>query len=107
MNDVYQIVMLIASLALAFITSVRIAYVLSGRWKFKNEGTFFFCASTGIASAVCMGFISFAMSSYGGNLFGLASVIVSVPLVGVAWLFIVGANKALERIIGSLLSKVS
>lgn len=107
MANVYPVVLIIASIALAFLTSTRIAYVLAGRWNFKNEPTFFFSAACGIVAGVVMGFVSYALIATGGLLFGLIGAFASVPLVGIVWLFVVGGNKAIERILGGLLAKVS
>lgn len=107
MTELYTVVLVIASIALATITSARISYVLSKRWRFNTDPTIFFGIFTAGTSAVAMGFISYGAIMLGGIMGGLICAVATVPFVGVCWLFIVGANKAIERIIASLLNKVS
>ena len=107
LSVLYTVVIMCASISLAILTSARTAYVMAKRWRFGGEPTFFFVASSAIAAGAAMGFTTFAAIFYVGLVAGLLSAVLSVPLTGVCWFFIIGANKAIERIINSLLAKVS
>ncbi len=106
--DIFGLALIVASVAIAAVTSGRVAYFLAERWKFRSAEAFFFFTALGVvAAAVVMGFISTAAVVAGGNLFGLICVVASVPFVGVAWGFIVGGIKAIERILFALLARLS
>jgi hypothetical protein len=108
MIDLYHLVVVIATTLLAGLTSIRIAYVLAQRWGFKRgEPTVFFCIGAAAAAGVACCVASVALVSAGGPFYGLVGLIAAIPLVGASWIFVVGANKAIERILSNLLKKVS
>jgi hypothetical protein len=107
MHDFYFFVIVASSILLSAITSARIAYVMAKRWNLSGEpAVFSIIGSVVVAVAIC-GVISFAAVAIGGLLIGLFAVLLTVPFVGFVWVFVVGANKAIERILNSLLKKVS
>ena len=106
--DIYGIALVVCAVALASITSMRIAFFLAVRWGFScTENKVCFTILGGVVAAIVMGFIAVAAVKAGGNLYGIISVVGSVPFVGFAWGFIVGSNKAIERILFGLLKKLS
>lgn len=107
MKDIYTILIVGTSIVLAVITAIRIAYILGKRWRLNDDPTIFLCIGAAISSGVIVGVTDFALIVFGGHIYGLFGALLSVPAVGAASLFIVGANKAIERILSNLLSKVS
>lgn len=103
----YIPVIVISAIILGFLTSARIAYFLANKkWGFKGEPLFFTTVACASASAIAMGFISGAMIEMGGILFGIVGLALEIPLIGLVWIFIVGGNKAIEKILNGLLAKV-
>lgn len=106
MVELYTVVVIIASCALAAVTSFRVGYLMGDRWFRTVDAQVFFGLLTAAIAAVAVGIICKAATIYGGIPAGLLIVLASIPLVGIVWIFILGTNKALERILNSLLNKV-
>lgn len=96
-----------ATVCLAFLTNGRIGYVLGERWNLNTPTDFpwwyGFCA---IVGATVFYFASHAAFDYYGLLGGVICMIASLPVSGLIWIFIVGGNKAIERILNSLMKRV-
>lgn len=107
MVDHYSNVILAASVLSAAITSARMAFLMARRWDFENCAIGWFCVFAAVAAAFIQGFITDAATTYGGYPLGLVTVGTSLPMVGLIWLFVVGGNKVLERILGRLIEKLS
>ena len=107
MNALFIVAIMAVTIALAVITNARIAHVLALRWSFSKEPRLFFCWLSSIAAGAIIAVASFALINYGGLAYGMIGAVMVVPVVGVAWFFIVGANKAIERILANLLKKMS
>lgn len=103
----YETVIIIATMFLALITNGRIGYVLGQRWGISTTGNEpplweLFCA---IVGCVPFYWISQAGLQY-GTIGGLIVLLGTIPFSGFVWIFIVGTNKAIERILNNLLKKV-
>lgn len=106
MNEAYALVLIVSIMALATLTNLRISYVLTKKkWGLSDDAVFFLGAGTSLVTLVISFVIGYTLCGY-GPIFGLAGVLLSVPFVGFAWIFVVGANKAIERILAGLMKKV-
>lgn len=54
-----------------------------------------------------MAFVSCAAIDFAGLLAGLASAIAAIPIVGIAWVYMVGGNRIFERILENLSTRLS
>lgn len=107
MSDIYMWVLILSACALAFLSSCRIAYFMCNKhWRIVGEALVVVCGAAAVVASIIMGFISYALIASGGWIYGLAAVLFSIPAVGLAWLAVIGSNKAIERILSGLLSKV-
>lgn len=107
MHDIYVSAIVITTIVLAGLSSGRIAYFLGRKkWGLREEKLFFTCACPTLASAILSGFISAALIEFGGLLYGLAGVLLTVPFVGLVWVGIVAGIKVCERMLTGLLNKV-
>lgn len=104
--DIFGIALIFGAIAIAGLTSARIAFFLGDRWKMGHGDRWAFTWFSGACAAIVMGYIAVAAQMAGGNLFGIVSLVASMPFVGLSWGVIVGANKANERIIFGLLKKL-
>ncbi len=95
------------SVVLAAIVSARCAYVMGLRWGVSKDASlgFLMIVSAG-AAALLAGFATYAAILWGGLWVGLFADLATLPVVGAAWIFVVGGNKAVERIIAGLLNTV-
>ena len=103
----YDMVIIGSAVTLAALASSRFGWVFGGRWGMNGDPRGFFSLACAAAAAVVMFFVSTAALQGGGIPFGIISVRLAIPTVGFAWIFIVGGNKALERILSGLLKKLS
>lgn len=87
--------------------SARMSWVLAHHYSLAQSPRNTMCWATGILSAaIVIVAACYVNSSYG--LFGLLVLdIATVPVVGFIWLLIVGANKAVERIVNGVDVKLS
>ena len=114
MNALYNLLPLDVNI---FLTALAVIYggVSSGifarrfadRWGIRGDGRDFFTIVGAAVAGIIMYFVAHAAMDAGGVLFGIISVFASIPLVGLTWIVVVGGNKALERILGNLLKKLS
>lgn len=105
--ETYLCVLLVLTRAFAFITCARIAYLMSyRRWDFDNTQSFIIALAMGGVAAVLAGMLVSALAEQGGFVFALAGSILTMPLVGAVWLFVLGFNKAIERILKGLHTKL-
>jgi hypothetical protein len=105
----YEWVITIATVILAFITNARISYKLGERWKIydKPDSDFpIFEAFSACLAAVLFYFISCAGFDNFNMMGGLIVAAATIPISGFVWVFIVGGNKVIERILNGLLKKV-
>lgn len=97
----YLFIMAIAAILSATL-SARMSWVMAKRYGFKDENRNWMCWLTGIGSAIVMIVTSqYVMSNYGMK-GGLALDVLSLPISGIIWLLIVGANKAVERLVNGV-----
>jgi len=112
----HQVILVIASALLAGITSGRAAWKLGEIWGMsllnarrerdlcaRDVMTFF----SAVAAMVLAGFACNAAIEHGGDLFGLGAVFFTMPAVGAVWVFGLGANKAVERLLSGIEVKLS
>lgn len=107
MTGTYITLIIIASALVSFITSARITNVLMQRWGFEGGDVTVSSIVIGAVMALGMCFISAAAIDLAGVFGGLISVFASVPLVGIVWIYIVGGNKVLERLLDRLSARIS
>lgn len=103
-----EFVIVTTAMAQAAIVSARLSYVMGFKWGLRYESNYLmsFQVISTIVSAILAGFGAGAALTFGGLVFGIAAVLLTLPCVGAAWLLIVGGNKAIERILGGLFNKV-
>lgn len=107
MHDTYVVLIVLASIILGFITSARIGMVLIKRWDIGGGSEHgFFSFVCGACAAVMMGFMTSAAVQLFGLFGGLLGVALTVPVVGFCWIFLVGGNMALERILQRLVKRI-
>ena len=103
----YEILSIIFAMFLAFITSGHIyLQVAITRWCPNEEPPMFLYFVFGIVAAVIMGFVSAAAIEGAAIIGGIVSVIAATPLTGFVWIFVLGGNKAFERILNGLIGKL-
>lgn len=103
--DIYVPFIVIIGVVTAAITGARLAFVMGKSWKLRNTPLGWTCFGSAVASAVVVGVMCGGAINAYGLLAGLLVNFVSLPMVGFVWCFIVGGNKVLERILGTLLNK--
>lgn len=102
----YADAILVCTMVLAFITAGRIAYVLGKRWGFDSSNPPLWEGFCAISATAIFYHVSNAAFDFGGTMGSLIALVGTVPLVGLVFIFVVGANKAIERILHGLLKKV-
>ena len=103
----YQTVIIIATMLTAFVTNGRIAWFLGRRWGLSVAGDVnWWDAGCAIVGAAAFYYISLAFFQYGGLLAGVIGIFACIPISGAVWIFVVGGNKAIERILSNLMKKV-
>lgn len=108
MDKTYLVTIVAATICLAVLTNVRIGYVMSKRWGLSfDPGTLCVCIGSGVATCAIAWVGSLAIIKTWGLMAGLIAVPMSVPAVGLAWLFLVGGNKAIEKLLTSLMKRVA
>lgn len=105
--DVYVPLLVIIGLVAAAITGLYLALVMGSKWGLTGGYLGWTVAGSTIASAVVTGIIVGGIISSYGLFAGFIANFFTIPLVGLVWLFIVGGNKALERILGVVVNKLA
>jgi hypothetical protein len=98
-----------AGVVFAFIVGARIAYVMGLRYGAVDpytDSSWMIPLIGGAAAGIIAGFATTAATQNGGLICGIIADILMLPAVGLIWIFIVGGNRALERIITNLLNKL-
>lgn len=104
----YGSVITIATVCIAFLTNGRIAYVLAGRWGFDQSGNHppIWEGFSAVVGSVVFYFLSCAAFDYYGMMGCVICMFLTLPLSGLIWIFLVGGNKAIERILNSLMKRL-
>lgn len=103
----YEWMVTIITVLLAAVASARFGEVFGRRWSIGNDDRSFFVVACAVVTGAVMYFVASAALQAGGILFGVIGIFLAIPFVGFMWMLIVGGNKALERILGGLLKKLS
>ena len=107
MYDTYFVLIMIASILVGFITSCRIGHIMITKAQQGSDGEKGFVAFVcGAIAAVMMGFQTYAALFYFGLFGGLVSVVLTVPAVGLCWVYVVGGNLAAKRLLDRLCTRV-
>lgn len=107
METLYLITMMALACLLGLVTAARISWVHFVH-KLCNDRADNIAVSIliGVVAGVLSAIAVYALYKSGGIMYALVGDVLTVPVVGAAWLFIVGVNKAIERILKGLLAKV-
>jgi hypothetical protein len=104
----YQTIILIATIFLAFVTNSRIGWLMGERWGCNDPKDFpWWALICGVIGALPFYWISKAGFEFGGMMGAFIVLVGTVPFSGFVWIFMVGGNKAIERVLNNLLKKVA
>ncbi len=91
----------------AGVSSGIFARNFANRWGIRGDGRDVFTLFGGAVAGLIIYFVQQAALDVGGIPFGIITCFAAIPVVGFSWIVVVGGNKALERILGNLLKKLS
>ena len=103
----YEPILVIIGVVTAAITGARLAFVMGKRWNFKETALGWMCCASAGSSALVCGILTAGAIEAFGLLAGMATNLASLPLIGFSWVFLIGGNKIVERILGNLLNKLT
>lgn len=109
--------MICASMVLGIIVTMRLSYVMGQRWgldykrdRYNGANGMGYLgmlqAASVAATAIICGMGTDAALTFGGWRLGLLTDVLTIPFVGLVWIFIIGANRATTRMLAGLLVKV-
>lgn len=109
MHNTYVVLLVIASMGIGFITSFRIGHVLITRANIGNprngeRGVMGFVC--GACAALLMAFQTYAAVVLYGLFGGLISTVAVVPAVGFCWVYLVGGNMVLAKLLEKLSKRI-
>ncbi len=93
----------ISSMFLGFVSSGQI-YIRLADLRWGGSHPFPYLVS-GCLGAIIMFFVSGAAIDKLGIIGGIVSVLGSIPLIGISWIFVICGNLALERVLSQLIRK--
>lgn len=106
MNN-FEIMVIISAMFLSFVASMRMCFVLmKNRWQVGRRVPMPVCFFAGVAAAIVMGFVASSMVILLGIVGGIICVVGATSFTGFIWIFVVGGNKAVERTLSGLMTRL-
>ena len=106
-TDTYVSALVIASGIIALLTSYFTANAMATCWGMSTDERYYMRISAAATAGVASLFICTSAIQFAGLPGGLVWVALAMPFTGFVWIFMVGGNKVIEKIMNGLLSKVS
>lgn len=96
-----ELVIVTTAMAKAGIVSARLSFVMGLKWglRYETDSLRIFQIIATVIAAVLAGFGAGASITFGGLVFGIAAVLLTLPCVGLGWLLIVAGNRTIENIL--------
>ncbi len=104
----YNFVLIAAIALLGGLTNIRIGYFLADKkWKMSAENGLFMIIVGTVCAMVVLVFVGMEAIHRGGNFYGLAALVGTIPFVGLCWAYIIASIKAIELVLLGLARKVT